>query len=204
MFEFAYFEKSMAHLGVEGDRETFELLFTYYSEPSRFYHDKSHVSECLSQFQKYRDQAEHPGEIEVAIWFHDAIYDTAASDNEEKSADLAEQHLKRVRASNASISRIVEMILATKTHQVSSRDSMLMVDVDLGILGAPPHVFEEYDQNIRKEYHWVPNDVYLPGRAQVLRSFHDRDKIYHIDQIRDLYEEQARRNLARKIDELDA
>ena len=195
MFEFIHFQDSMASLGAKADQETFQDLLTRYSEPSRFYHDKSHVAECLTQFQKYRRHAENPGEIEVAIWFHDAIYDTTANDNEERSASLAEDHLKRTAIGKDAITRIVEMILATKSHQVTSVDSMLMVDVDLGILGAPAQIFDAYDQNIRKEYHWVPNDRYLSGRVQVLKSFQDREMIYHINEIRDLYEAQARRNL---------
>ena len=194
----------MAQLGLEADQDTFGVLLDLYSETTRFYHDKSHVVECLSQFQKYSRYAERPGEVEVAIWFHDAIYDTRAGDNEEQSAELAELHLKRAGAGKDCVSRVVAMILATKTHQVSSLDSMLMVDVDLGILGAPSHTFEEYDRNIRREYHWVPDEAYTSGRAAVLRSFHEREKIYHTEPIRQQYEEQARRNLTRKIDELDS
>ena len=204
MFEFRHFNRVMIELGVEAEREVFDLLFELYSEPSRFYHDQSHVSECLSHFQSYRSRAERPGEIEAAIWFHDAIYDTTASDNEEKSAELAEHHLKRAKVETGAISRIVEMILATKSHEVSSQDSMLMVDIDLGVLGAPPDAFEEYDLNIRKEYHWVPTEIYQKGRVQVLKSFYDREVIYHTDQIRMRYEEQARENLLSKINALDA
>lgn len=171
MFESINLERSMYELGASYPVELFVTLDRHYSEESRFYHDKSHIAECLRQFEPYRSKAEFPAEIEIAIWFHDVIYDTRASDNEEQSAALAERVLVDASAEAASIRRIVDMILATKTHQVTSHDSKLMVDIDLGILGAAEHVFERYDQDIRREYHWVPEEAYLPGRAQVLTSF---------------------------------
>lgn len=154
MFEYTQFAESMNQLAAKVDETLFQELDTLYSESTRFYHDKTHVAECLRNLQPYRAQAVHPAEIEVAIWYHDAIYDTKAPDNEEKSAELAERALSSAKVANASITRIVEMILATKTHEVSSPDSELMVDIDLGILGTPAAVFEVYDQNIRKEYPW--------------------------------------------------
>ena len=204
MFSFDHFSTTLEKLGATQDVETFELLAALYSEASRFYHDQSHVSECLRQFQKLQAQAERPHEIEMAIWFHDAIYDTQASDNEEKSADLAVERLSIIHVATASIERIADMIIATKTHQPTSADCKLMVDVDLGILGAANEAFEQYDQDIRREYHWVPEEVYVPGRAKVLKSFLERDIIYHTPQLRNTFEESARTNLARKIQELEA
>ncbi len=204
MFEYTEFAKSMHQLAANADQTLFEELNSLYSEPTRFYHDKTHVAECLKNFQPYRGQAVQPAEIEVAIWYHDAIYDTKAPDNEEQSAALAERALGKAKVANACIARIVEMILATKTHQVSSPDSALMVDIDLGILGTPAEVFETYDQNIRKEYHWVPLELYGPGRVKVLQSFLEREVIYHTKPIQDLYEAQARTNLSNKLAELSA
>lgn len=204
MFEYTQFAESMNQLAAKVDETLFQELDTLYSESTRFYHDKTHVAECLRNLQPYRAQAVHPAEIEVAIWYHDAIYDTKAPDNEEKSAELAERALSSAKVANASITRIVEMILATKTHEVSSPDSELMVDIDLGILGTPAAVFEVYDQNIRKEYHWVPLELYGPGRVKVLQSFLERDVIYHTKQIQSQYEIQARTNLTNKLAELSA
>ena len=202
MFDYTHFAQSLEQLGASPSQDLFRELETLYSESTRFYHNKTHVAECLSNFQPYRTQAQHPAEVELAIWYHDAIYDTKAPDNEEQSAILAEQALGTLDLDTAVIDRIVEMILATKSHAVTSMDSMLMVDIDLGILGTPPDVFETYDANIRKEYHWVPLEVYGPGRIQVLQSFLERDLIYHCPQIHNLLEAQARRNLTAKIQQL--
>lgn len=202
MFKRQNLEISLELLGANPDPEIFHLLDTLYSEPTRFYHDKSHISECLTQFQKYRAKAENAAEIEIAIWFHDAIYDTKTGDNEEKSAELAEERLSLVKVKPEVIGRVVDMILATKTHQVTTSDSKLMVDVDLGILGTPHDIFETYDRNIRKEYSWVPEEIYLPNRAKILQQFLERETIYHTNDLRNLYDAKARENLARKVAQL--
>lgn len=94
------------------------------------------------------------------------------------------------------------MILATRSHQADGCDAELMLDIDLGILGQPPAVFDLYDEAIRKEYAWVPESRYLAGRAAVLQSFLDRPSIYSTRTFRDAYEEQARRNLESRIKQL--
>ena len=202
MFELYYFEKSLRGIGANKDLETFHILKNLYSQSHRFYHNKSHISQCLSQFQKYRHQANLPDEVEIAIWFHDGIYDTTSTDNEEKSAELAEHRLSILNVKAESIERIVKMILATKNHLVSTIDSQLLIDIDLLILGAETPIFEQYDRNIRKEYHWVAEEVYLHKRVQVLQSFLDRDVIYHTKEIREEYEIQARNNISRTIEQL--
>ena len=202
MFEQTQLTKTLGGLGLGEDAEIFHQLKVTYTEHGRYYHDDSHITECLSQFQHYMKLAEHPHEIEIAIWFHDAIYDTHKPDNEEQSAAWAKRYLLGAGANRQSVNRIVKMILATKNHQVTSVDSKLMLDIDLGILGAPSAHFEKYDPAIRQEYHWVPEEHYRVGRTEVLRGFLDRDVIYHTGIIREKLEESARDNLTRKIAEL--
>ena len=208
MFKLHYFQKSLGGIGAnkdkdkDNDSDTFRILEDLYARSNRFYHNQGHISYCLSEFQKYRHLADFPYEVEMAIWFHDAIYDTTSTDNEEKSAELAQDKLSVLNVNAQSIDRIVEIILATKSHQGFTIDSKLMIDIDLLILGASTPIFEKYDRNIRKEYTWVPQEVYLPKRIEVLQSFLDRDEIYHTQDIQELYEIQARNNISRKIEEL--
>lgn len=202
MFEKQNLHQSLAILGVTEPGNLFIELSECYQSSSRHYHTDRHVSECLRHFSSYHHQAENPAEIEIAIWFHDAIYDTTKSDNEEQSADWAKRYLSQKAVDAQVIDRIVKMIIATKTHQSDSEDSALMVDIDLGILGASPAVFEEYDAAIRREFHWVPTVQYCMGRSQVLSSFLKRKAIYQTSTLFDLLEVQARENLSRKIKEL--
>jgi predicted metal-dependent HD superfamily phosphohydrolase len=196
--------QSLAELGVLEPGSIFDDLVLAYREETRHYHGESHIIECLNQFARYRSLAEHPARVEVAFWFHDAIYDTTQSDNELRSAQWATRYLNEKDAEPTVVAAVADMINATATHQVDGGDSALMLDIDLGILGTAPAVFEAYDQAIRAEYHWVPLDKYLEGRVKVLRSFLDRDRIYQTDVIYNRLETQARENLSRKIDQLKA
>lgn len=202
MFDLSGLEKSLAGIGVRPGREIFVELDACYGHESRHYHDRSHVSECLRQFENFHGLADRVHEIEVAIWFHDAIYDTRRQDNEEKSAELATVCLALQGAQVDIVERIARMIIATKTHVTEGGDAALLVDIDLGILGTPKPRFEQYDAAIRREYDWVPEETYRQGRREVLEGFLQRDRIYQTDVIGDLYEAAARKNLQRKISEL--
>ncbi len=204
MFNYPAFEQSLLAINAKPAPTLFNQLDALYREQNRHYHNHTHVAECLTNLQPYRTLAQNPAEIEVAIWFHDAIYDTRSPDNEEQSAAMAERTLSAAKADSQSIARIASMIIATKTHQAGSTDEALMVDVDLGILGTPSHVFERYDDNIRREYCWVPEETYLAGRANVLSSFLDRERIYQTEQLMERFEAQARQNLANKIQQLNS
>ena len=74
----------------------YEALARQYETPPRAYHNLDHVAHCLAEFESLRDSAEHPEAVEAAIWFHDAIYDPRAADNETGSAEFARQLLARM------------------------------------------------------------------------------------------------------------
>ena len=67
----------------------FTTLLAKYDEPHRHYHSRQHLIECLQHFDAVRHLPVHAAEVEVALWFHDAIYDLQRSDNEARSADWA-------------------------------------------------------------------------------------------------------------------
>jgi len=182
--------------------ELFARLDAAYGEPGRHYHDRTHVIECLRQFEPLSNLADRPNEIRAALWFHDAVYDTRRGDNEERSAEWASASLTAVGAAPDAVERVRAMIVATKTHVAEFADAAVLIDVDLGILGAPAEPFERYDAAIRREYAWVPEDEFRHRRASVLRSFIDRPAIYATRAMRERLEQRARANLNRKIGEL--
>ena len=138
--------------------------------------------------------------MEFALWFHDAVYDPKAGDNEEKSAALARACLIESNASSLFTETVVRLVLATKNHPGNSDgDTDLIVDVDLSILGRDEKRFFEYEAQIRQEYGWVPASIFAPKWIEILERFLNRDQIYSTDWFRDKYEVKARRNLAASI-----
>ena len=145
-----------------------------------------------------RSRATQPGAVEIALWFHDSIYDLRGKDNEQRSAEWAERAIGHAGADDALRQRVRELIMATR-HEVvpCEKDEQLLVDVDLAILGAAPERFEEYGRQVRAEYSWVPGFIYRSKRKEILKSFLARESIYGTDQFKARYEAQARANLAR-------
>ena len=190
-------------LGQTGAEQLVDRLMEAYAEPHRAYHNMTHILGTIYAITSYSHLAERPEEIEVALWFHDSIYDTHRDDNEAKSAVWAEEVLTAERVEPAITERISKMIRATAGHvAVNDPDIALMLDIDISILGTRPAEFEIYDQQIRREYWWVPEDDFNFLRAQVLRQFLTRDVIYLTEPFRDR-EKQARENLERKAKELE-
>ena len=131
-----------------------------------------------------------------AIWWHDVVYDAARSDNEELSAQLAEQHVAA--GIRQEVGRLIRL---TKTHQVEPADKLgaILISIDLSILAADPSRYDAYAAAIRKEFAHVPDDAYRVGRADVLRRFAARPVIYPDADFARACEQKARDNLAREI-----
>ncbi len=174
-----------------------------YAESSRHYHNASHIADCLNHLDRHVTLASSPLEIELAIWFHDIVYDSRRSDNEERSAEWARRVLHDVGLPGDAVARVERMILATKHHGSQDADTALLLDIDLSILGAATDRFEAYDRAIRMEYAWVPLEDFKRGRCHVLSSFLARPQIFATEAFRLMYELQARANLQRKIADLN-
>src|SRR5688500_16407624 len=129
-----------------------DALRARYAEPHRRYHTVEHLTEALATFEELRDLASDPGAVELALWYHDAVYDPAApaGENEARSAALA--------AAEGCDDEVVRLILLTAGHSVGVDDAngAVMADVDLAILGAPPERYARYAADVRAEYAHVP------------------------------------------------
>lgn len=167
-----------------------------WAEPQRHYHTTQHLRECLALLEPELHSAQHPGEVELALWFHDAVYDPKGKDNEARSADWACQALVQAGADEAVQQRVRALIMAT-CHDAEpvDPDACLLVDIDIAILGAEPARFAEYDAQVRAEYRWVPGWLYRRKRKQVLAGFLARPAIYGTERFRARLEERARENL---------
>jgi predicted metal-dependent HD superfamily phosphohydrolase len=178
-----------------------------YDEPRRAYHNWRHIEELLAQFDSNAATIEHPFAFKLAILFHDAIYDPRAADNEARSAALFEATM----AGAAGLDDIAcgrDLILATHKHTTSAverrfaADAELFLDMDLSILGATEERFDAYDAAIREEYSFVPIATYRERRAEILKTFLARPRLYLTDDYHRRLDRMARTNLQRAIDRL--
>jgi len=187
-------------LGLSADSETYSDLITAHAHKQRAYHTLDHIAACLRHLDDVRSQTERPDEIEMALWFHDAIYKPLSSTNEEDSADWAGDWLYSRGAKSNVIARISDHILDTKSHDTPpSIDGQFMLDIDLSILGTPDTIYNAYEKNIRFEYRRIPKFIYRKKRADILSTFLKRERIYATDYFYERLETQARDNLSRAI-----
>lgn len=193
--------EAWALLGVgRPDDGVLAALLASYSEPTRAYHSLLHLEECFARWEESRSMAERPGEVLVGLWFHDAVYDTHATDNEQRSADRAVAVIRTAGGSVPQCDRVRDLILATR-HAAAplACDPALMVDIDLSILGAPVARFEEYEEQVRREYAWVPEPVFRATRARILSEFLARPSIFATAPFAKRFEATARKNLTRSL-----
>ncbi len=190
----------MAAFALPESNETFELLLNAYSQKHRHYHTGVHIEHCLRQLDAASGLASEPAEVELALWFHDAVYDPYSSDNEKKSADLACELLNRHGVSSERVERVRAHIMATRHEAPATiEDSRLVVDVDLSILGVDEEDYARFEADVREEYRWVPGPLFRRKRAEILESFLARPTIYSTIPFRTKYETPARRNLIAAI-----
>lgn len=205
-FHLASWQRAWAGIGATGSgAEIHAALVQRYAEAHRAYHTLQHLGECLAAFEPVRHLAEHTADVEMALWFHDAVYDVHRHDNEEASAEWARSALLAAGAPQQAAERVAALVLATK-HQAPPRgaDETVLVDIDLGILGASEPRFAEYERQIRAEYAFVPVVQFFERRQRILRSFLERPQIYGTAHFHALLEARARRNLERAVSEFGA
>jgi predicted metal-dependent HD superfamily phosphohydrolase len=174
-----------------------DALIAAYTAPGRHYHNLQHIEDCLAALARVDNLLAVERKIlEQTIWWHDVVYDPTKSDNEELSAQLAEQHIRVDLCQE--VGRLIRL---TKTHQVAPEDRLgaILISIDLSILGAEPARYDAYAAAIRQEFAHVSEQDYRDGRARVLRQFAARPVIFPDAGFAATYDRQARENLAREL-----
>jgi len=193
----------MQSMNLPASLDCYQSLVTAYSEKHRHYHTVKHIEAMLRHFDDVTYLANEPQEVELAIWFHDAIYHSFSSSNEADSAKWAHKFLISSGVKVGSADRVYQMIMATKhDSNMTDNDQKLIVDIDLTILGANEKIYDEFEANVRKEYKLIPSFIFRRKRKEILKSFLAESSIYKLDHFKDKFEVQARKNINRAISHL--
>ncbi|MES2340802.1 MAG: phosphohydrolase, partial [Pseudomonadota bacterium] len=162
----------------------------------------THIEQCLALLDGVPDLMDSERDVlTYAIWWHDAVYDPTASDNEAKSAEMAKRDLRDFDVSLHAREEVARLIRLTAGHVVEEEDRLgeILVSIDLAILAAAPLDYDAYARQVREEYAHVPDDAWRAGRRQVMQRFLDAPVIYPDPAFRGLFEAVARANIAREI-----
>ncbi len=189
-------------------RQVLTQVVAHYNEPHRRYHDLRHVVAVVDRVTALATQpdvtlhAPSVGDLRLAAWFHDVIYDPTAADNEAQSAAFASASLDRLNISQLRTTSIASLIEMTSSHRPGSDAEAILADADLWTLGGPPDQYFDYGSLIRQEYSHVSEEQWQRGRGQFIQTFLTRPHIFHTPMGRRERETQARRNLELELAQL--
>ena len=196
------FRDLVARCASEADGERlYRTIEDKYSEPHRHYHTLSHIRHCLEQLDRAAHLAADAEAIELALWFHDVIYDPTLDDNELRSALFFDANLG-IHLPDERAGRVHHLIMATEyPSEPRDGDARLMVDIDLSSFGLPWEEFMRDTRAIEAEYSHVPEEQYTAGKRKFLNSLLSRPRLYLTDYLHDRLEAQARSNIEQYLRE---
>lgn len=192
-------------------RELGARLLQRWNEPHRHYHGPAHL---LAVLQRLRELARHGGgdgpgmepsrRVQLAAWFHDAVYDGLPGDDEDRSAELARSLLTDVLGAPAA-AEVAALVLSTKEHRLPAefdgdlrRDAALLLDADLGVLASSTPEYDRYVRQVRADYAHVDDVSWARGRAGVLDRLLSADPLFHTEWAAEQWTGPARANLRRE------
>lgn len=180
-------------------RETFERLRAMWSGANRRYHNLEHLADCLRELDGARAPQAIADLAELALWFHDAVYEPRAGDNEAKSALLLLSEAASMGIPDELAAAAADCVRATAHLGGASKQSTaaadLVVDIDLSILGRDVLRFTEFEYAIREEYTPVTWAFWF-ARGRFLAGLLRKPFIYRTEYFRNRYETSARARIA--------
>lgn len=204
------FDSLLHRLGADPDTRVLwaDAMIQAYSETQRYYHTTEHIYAMLQLCQKHASEIRHLNAVQLAIFFHDWVYDPRLKDNEERSAVVFRQFASQIELDMRLQNRVARYIDATTTHSIGPDDDQaddgdlrLFLDFDLEVLSRAAPAYERYADEIRHEYIHMSWDNYKNGRALVLTKFLKRRQLYFSSSFSGM-EAPARANLKREIESL--
>lgn len=181
-------------------------LLARWAEPQRRYHTTSHLAAVLDRIDELGAHAADPDAVLLAAWFHDAVYRPDRSENEERSAALAERALPEAGVPPSRTAEVARLVRLTASHDPAPGDTNgeTLCDADLAVLAGDPQEYAAYASAVREEYGFLPDEVFLPGRAAVLRGLLGMPTLFRTRHGQRHWEHHARRNLATELELLSA
>ena len=181
-------------------------LLARYEQPHRAYHDKRHLAEVVAAVALLAEHAHDLSAVMMAAWWHDAVYEVGADDNEEASARLATATLAGWDADPDRVLKVGELVRMTAHHAPAEgdADAAVLADADLAVLASPPHRYSVYTADVRTEYAAVPDEQFRSGRAELLRGLLARPTIFRTPSAQERWEAPARANVEAELRELEA
>ena len=171
-------------------------------EPHRRYHTLTHVMWVLRHVGALVAAGEPTTDVaavQLAAMWHDVVYNAAAADNEERSAELAGHAAAELGWMPPRRQLVERLVLATAGHHPTDADEAMLVDADLAILGASTQDYAAYVAGVRSEYAHVNDDAWRIGRTAMLSGFLAQPYLFTTVTMRTQREARARANITAEL-----
>src|SRR3954463_16671639 len=123
-------------------RTEWAAVVAAWSEPHRRYHDLAHLAAVLGLVGELGGAAADLDAVRLAAWYHDVVYDSERSDNEQVSAQRARAGLRGL-VTDDRLAEVERLVLLTAGHDPAPGDAngAVLCDADLAVLASPPHAY---------------------------------------------------------------
>lgn len=168
---------------LEWCEEVWEILKFCYNKSDRHYHNFDHIRDMLKKFEKHKKSFEDPLAVELAIWFHDIIYNPLSKLNEDASADLAYSLIMKLNKPQLA-EKVRQLVMFTKWDSdwfyssdvdeikkhlsEASYDFLLLRDMDWSGLGSSTKTYETNSRHLRAEVPFLNDLEYTEKRLVFL------------------------------------
>ncbi len=178
-------------------------LVAAYGEPTRAYHNVHHLTAVLDTVTVLKEEAIDRELVNLAAWFHDAVYDVSRRDNEEQSARLAQTTLLGQGLTSSQVAEVTRLVRLTAHHNPAPGDhnGAVLCDADLGVLASDPESYAGYVRAVRSEYASVNDEDWRAGRTAVLQHLLELPVLFRTP-IAAPWESAARENLQAELESL--
>jgi len=189
-----------------GDRgaaePVFERLRAAWGAAGRRYHGVEHLVDCLRELDRAAPLAGVADPAELALWYHDAVYEPGGEACEDRSAALLEADATALGIAAEAVARAAAAVRAT-AHATPAPSAPatdlvtdLVLDVDLSILGRDALRFMDYEHAIEEEYAPRSRSAFRCARGRFLAALLGRPQLFRTAAFRERYEQRARVQIA--------
>ncbi len=170
----------------------------------RYFHNLYHLKNMFEKLLEVKGHIQDWNSIVFSVFYHDIIYDPTSLINEENSAFLAVEELKKIGVQEEQLNKIKQQILSTGSHTnpTSLSDIDYLIDADFCLLGSPWIIYDSNGYLIRQEFELLSDIDWSKGRKKFLKGLLNRDSIFLTKHFMNNYENKAIENITRDLTNL--
>ena len=183
------------------NKEIFQKISKAYTK-ERYYHTLRHVFYMLDNIKDFDLNNKEQAKLELAIWFHDYIYNAQNTHNEVLSTFHFIGYAEAIGIRKKDIIEIRNLILDTK-HEINPKTKLGKIICDLDLREFVSERQPLNTEEVRKEYSHISDEEFYKGRTEFLKSMLKKTHIYHTTLYREIFEKKAKQNLITELNNIN-